>query len=195
MRSSRLHTRTAAFATALLLVLQIAPALGDTQDAASQQGSRVPGMPLPSVEKPGSKNRSPIEVTFTKWPVPGSTTPYPLLGGFTGGDAPGTYVGEVLHRVLTQPRENHNRVFWLEAMYEVQAGDRSFTALIRGGQNADGLGLLDGVIVAGWHTGAQVHVEFQRYFAPSENESGCRGAPKGLTCFVGVIHIERGGRD
>jgi hypothetical protein len=194
MRASRLHTRSAAFATALLLVLQISPALGDTQDAASPQGSRVPGMPLPSVEKPGSKNRPPI-VTFTKWPVPGSTTPFNLLGGFTGGDAAGTYVGEVLHRVMTQPRENHNRVNWLEAMYEVQAGEHSFTALIRGGQNADGLGLLDGVIIAGWHTGARVHVEFQRYFAPSTDQPGCAGAPNGLTCFVGVIHIERGGRD
>ena len=195
MRTSRLHTRSAAFAAALLLVLQISPALGDTHDGTSPQGSRFPGMPLPSVEKPGSKSRAPIEVTFTKWPVPGSTTPYNLLGGFTGGDAEGTYVGEVLHRVTTQPRENHNQVTWLEAMYEVQAGDRSFTALIRGGQNADGLGLLDGVIVAGWHTGAQVHVEFQRYFAPSADEPGCAGAPNGLTCFVGVIHIERGGRD
>jgi hypothetical protein len=152
-------------------------------------------MPAPSVEKAGTRNRPPIEVTFTKWPVPGSTTPFNLLGGFTGGDAEGTYVGEVLHRVMTQPRENHNRVNWLEAMYEVQAGDRSFTALIRGGQNADGLGLLDGVIIAGWHTGARVHVEFQRYFAPSVDEPGCAGAPNGLTCFVGVIQIERGHRD
>lgn len=195
MRTSRLHTRSAAFVTALVLLLQVSPALGDTQDGTSSQGSRAPGMPLSSAEKPGSKKRAPIEVTFTKWNVPGSTTPYPLLGGFTGGDAAGTYVGEVLHRVTTQPRENHNRVNWLEAMYEVQAGDRSFTALIRGGSNADGLGLLDGVIVAGWHTGAPVHVEFQRYFAPSADEPGCAGAPNGLTCFVGVIHIGRGGRD
>jgi hypothetical protein len=104
-------------------------------------------------------------------------------------------VGEILHRVMTQPRPNHNRVAWLEAMYEVQAGDRSFTALIRGGSNADGLGILDGVIIAGWHTGAQVHVEFQRYFAPSADRPGCEGAPDGQTCFVGVIRIERSDRD
>jgi hypothetical protein len=195
MKTDRFQTRSAAFATALLLVLQISPARGDTHDETSPQGSRVPGMLFPSVEEPGSKNRAPIEVTFTKWPVLGSTTPFNLLGGFTGGEAAGTYVGEVLHRVTTQPRENHNRVTWLEAMYEVQAGDRSFTALIRGGQNADGLGLLDGVIIAGWHTGAQVHVAFQRYFAPSADAPGCAGAPNGLTCFVGVIQIERGSRD
>ena len=48
-------------------------------------------------------------------------------------------------------------------MYEVVNGDRSFSALIRGGQNSAGAGRLDGVILAGWRSGARVQVVFQRY--------------------------------
>ena len=42
-----------------------------------------------------------------------------------------------------------------------------FTALIRGGTNSGGRAsaLLDGVILAGWRTGARVQVELQRYLA------------------------------
>jgi hypothetical protein len=77
-------------------------------------------------------------------------------------------------------------------MYEVVDGDRSFTALIRGGTNAAGAGLLDGVILAGWRSGAPVHVEFQR-FLPSEG--GCVGAPLGKTCFEGIIQVGQAPRD
>ena len=194
MKTIAIRSRAVSFMTVVLLLFPIPAALADAPAGGAAQGSRVPGMPAPS-EAAKHKNRGPIEVTFTKWGVPGSTTPFGLLAGFTGRDVVGTYVGEVLYRVMSQPRANHNRVAWLEAMYEVQAGDRSFTALIRGGSNADGLGILDGVIIAGWRTGAQVHVEFQRYFAPSADLPGCAGAPDGLTCFVGVIRIERGDRD
>jgi hypothetical protein len=81
----------------------------------------------------------------------------------------------------------NGHVIGLEAMYEVQAGDRSFTALIRGGQNAAGAALLDGVILAGWRTGAQVHVAYQK-------TSSCAGKPAG-PCFEGTIHIERAPED
>jgi hypothetical protein len=77
-------------------------------------------------------------------------------------------------------------------MYEVVDGDRSFTALIRGGQNAAGAGLLDGVILTGWRTGARVHVEFQKHLA---SEGGCVGAPFNTTCFEGIIHVGRAPRD
>jgi hypothetical protein len=73
----------------------------------------------------------------------------------------------------------------LEAIYEVHAVDPyySFTALIRGGQTAvSGAGLLDGVILSGWRTGSQVHVEFQTI-------SGCAGNPAG-PCFEGTIRID-----
>ena len=58
-----------------------------------------------------------------------------------------------------------------------------FTALIRGGTNAaTGASLLDGVVLAGWRTGAAVHVEF-------ETLPGC--SPTGGTCFEGTIHVGR----
>jgi hypothetical protein len=73
-------------------------------------------------------------------------------------------------------------------------GERSFSALIRGGQNAAGAALLEGVILAGWRTGARVEVEFQRYLAIVGRPS-CAGAPDNTNCFVGTLHIGRAPRD
>lgn len=172
MRTSRIPGCVPRFVAAILLMCPIAT-------------SRAQGLP--------DDNR-PVKVTFEKWPIPGSTTPYTLLAGVTGGDIPGAYVGEVLHRVMSQAQPNHTRVIWLEAMYEVQAGDRSFTALIRGGTNSvTGAAVLDGIVLAGWRTGAPVHVEFQTKPAPSASLSGCVAvtAPPGTTCFQGTIHVGR----
>ena len=79
-------------------------------------------------------------------------------------------------------------------MYEVVDGDRSFTALIRGGSNAAGLGLLDGVILAGWRAGARVQVAFQGYGAIAGRPS-CAGAPLNKTCFEGTINVGRAPQD
>ena len=46
------------------------------------------------------------------------------MSGFVGGDVIGDFSGEVLQ---LQESGNH-RITRLEAMYEVQAGDRSFAA-------------------------------------------------------------------
>ena len=73
-------------------------------------------------------------------------------------------------------------------------GDRSFSALIRGGQNAAGAAVLEGVILAGWRTGAPVRVEFQRYLA-IPGTSSCDGAPLNKNCFVGTIHVGCAPRD
>jgi hypothetical protein len=89
------------------------------------------------------------------------------------------------------------RIIRLEAIYEVQSGQHSFTALIRGGTgetksgepaSVSGAALLDGVILAGWRTGARVHVEFQTL-------TNCVGAPDARTCFEGTIHIETSARE
>ncbi len=79
-------------------------------------------------------------------------------------------------------------------MYEVVDGHRSFTALIRGGSNPAGLGMLEGVIMAGWRTGARVQVVFQRYLAIAGVPS-CAGAPVNKNCFEGTIHVGRAPRD
>jgi hypothetical protein len=169
MRTLGIHTRVAAFIGALALLMQIAPALATARD---------------------DHNR-PVEVTFTKWglaapPLPAPQPPFGLFEGFSGDLPVGSFVSEVLWR---QPSLN-GHVTGLEALYEVVDGDRSFSALIRGGQNAAGAAHLDGVILAGWRTGARVQVVFQRYLANPTMPS-CEGAPVNKNCFVGTIRVER----
>jgi len=170
MRTIRLYSRVACFVGAVALLVQISPVL-----AADDNHS----------------NR-PVEISFTKWGAPPPAVPptpfFGLFDGFAGDGLPGSFGAEVLWRQVSV----NGHVTGLEAMYEVVDGDRSFTALIRGGTNAAGAGLLDGVILAGWRTGARVHVEFQRHLA---SEGGCVGAPLGKTCFEGIIQIGHAPRD
>lgn len=80
------------------------------------------------------------------------------------------------------------KIVFLEAIYAVQSGKRSFTALIRGGQdNETNRAILDGVILSGWRTGAPVHVEFDVI-------GSCAGKPQG-PCFKGTISISRDSKD
>ena len=170
MRIIGIHTRVASFVGAVGLLIQIAPALAADQD----------------------HDNRPVEITFTKWTAPPPATPptpfFGLLVGFAGDGIEGSFVGEVLWRQASV----NGHVVGLEAMYEVVDGDRSFTALIRGGQNAAGAARFDGVILAGWRAGARVQVVYQRHLA---SEGGCVGAPVGKTCFEGIIHVGRAPRD
>jgi hypothetical protein len=158
MRTIPIDRHVTAFIAAIVLLFQMSPALAEGQQ---------------------DQNR-PVEVTFTKW-----VTTFPLMAGVATGDAAGAFVGEVLQRQVSV-NPNLNGIVRLEAIYEVHAGDRSFTALIRGGSNAvTGAAILDGVVLAGWRTGALVHVEFDTI------PTGCAGAPPGAACFVGTIQIGR----
>jgi pyruvate/2-oxoglutarate dehydrogenase complex dihydrolipoamide acyltransferase (E2) component len=115
-----------------------------------------------------------------------STLRLTLLEGFTGGDVEGVFAGQVLRSQLSYDQ----RIVSLEAVYEVQAGPHSLTALIRGGRtNNPGDAILNGVVLDGWRAGANVHVEFQRKPPPSPTESACEGAPAGLACFQGTITV------
>ena len=164
MRTVRIHSRVACFVGAMALLLQSAPVLAGSHDDHNQ----------------------PVEVTFTKW-----VTTFPLMEGFWGGDPANTYVGEIL-QIQGSVNPALNSIVRLEAIYEIQNGDHSFTALIRGGtDNVTGAARLDGVVLAGWRTGALVHVEFDTIPATT----GCVGAPAGSTCFVGTIHVGRAPRD
>ena len=140
----------------------------------------------PAVGADQFNQAKPVEITYTKWVrVVGSIT---LLEGFTGGDVVGTFAGEVLETQLSFD----GAIRRIEAVYEVEAGDQSFTALIRGGRTTNpGDAILDGVILAGWRTGAKVHVEFKVIPAPSPLDPACLGAPAGLTCFQGTISVGR----
>jgi len=206
MKTILIRSRIGWFVSAIAIVLQISPAPAGRLNAelATTQGSRVPGFPVPSTETARNRQRGPVEVTFTKW-----VSTSPLMEGFTGGDLPGNFVGEIFARQVSQrqagecylPAPNCGRIIRLEAMYEVQpekqAATHSFTALIRGGTSGDtGAALLDGVILFGWRTGARVHVEFQTYAAPPIGP-GCPDtrAPTDRTCFMGTIHIEGVSKD
>ena len=144
----------------------------------------------PALASDGSDRVRPVEITFTKWVrvVDG----FRLLEGFTGAGAPGSLAGEVLQSQLSYD----GAIQRMEAIYQVLSGDRSFTALIRGGRTTDpGDAILDGVVLAGWRTGAPVHVEFKVIPATSPLDPACLGAPAGLTCFQGTIRVGRVPRD
>ncbi len=183
MGKHRCHNGFAIFACAVAL-LQTSPA-----EARGENGTR-------------RDNRNTVmDVAFTKW----NATPV-VLTGVTGGDVPGTFVGEVLqnqHSVnpLVNPNPDPavdrvspilNGIVRLESLYGVMADDmrRSFTALIRGGQNqVTGVARFEGVVLAGWRSGARVRVVYQRYFAGDDHCTGA-GAPSTANCFVGTIRIE-----
>ena len=162
----RTHRRplVASVAIALVLLLQIPSAMAGPAGAAEHR-----------------EGRGPVEITYTKWITTPQPAPLPwLMAGFVNEGPVGSFVGEVLDRKVS----TNGRITKLEAIYEVVDGDRSFTALVQGGQdNQLGAALLDGVILAGWRTGARVHVEFQVL-------TNCFGAPLGR-CFQGTIRIQR----
>ena len=143
MRTIGIHSRVASFVGAVALLTQISPAMATNQD---------------------HDNNRPVEITFTKWGAPPpAVPPTPFFGRLFEGFADQVLVGSFGAEVLWRQASVNGHVAGLEATNEVVNGDRSFTALIRGGSSSAGLGLLDGVIRAGWRTGARVHVRFQRY--------------------------------
>ncbi len=182
LTTRRIHGRAAMFACATGLLLQMSPAIAGDQ----HQNRR-------------HRHNRPVDITFTKWVTTGN-----FLAGIAGGDVDGSFVGEVLEgQTSVNPEVNPNPeglpgptvngVRRLEALYGVNAEDEdaSFVALIRGGQNqVTGVARFDGVVLAGWRSGARVQVTFQRYFAPDDHCVDA-DAPVGANCFVGTIHIER----
>ena len=178
------RSRVSAFLIAVVLLLQLSPVLA-------------------AADPSNNRRRGPVEITFTKWVTTGT-----FLAGIAGGDVDGTFVGEVLEgQTSTNPELNpnpeglvgptFNGVRKLEAVYQVNADDEdeSFTALIRGGQNqVTGVAQFTGFVVAGFRTGAQVQVVYQRYFT---GDPHCvdAGAPNTGGCFQGTIRIGPAPRD
>jgi hypothetical protein len=209
MRIIEVRSCVGQYLIAVVLLLQLSPALatGQPDAQATIQGSPFPGMPVAVTETTRDGRRDPVEVTFTKWRtavLPPSGVPIrSLFKGVVGGDlGAGDFVGEVLDRKVSTactafdppctpgitPPTITGSIVALHAIYEVQVGEYSFTALIQGGTNGvTGAALLDGVILAGWRTGARVHVEFQTL-------TDCADAPAG-PCFQGVIRVERAPRE
>jgi hypothetical protein len=134
-----------------------------------------------------------VVVSFTKWFTPDG---FPWMAGVVSGDlGNGTFAGEVI--AFTDYAMNCSTptpgcitfpIGRLDAIYQVQLGDRSFTALVRGGaSDQTGIGTLNGAILDGWSTSASVHVSFKTI-------SNCNGNPGG-PCFRGTIRIQPNGAD
>ena len=188
MRSIGVHSRGGAILIAVVLLLQLAPALATGQ-----------------TDPPQAQGREPVEVTFTKWPTasvpqPAPLAPRSLFAGNAGGDlGEGDFIGEVLDRKVSTPcgallpacssgvtpPTITTSVASLLAVYEVQAGERSFIALIRGGSDSAG-GRLDGVIVSGWRIGARVRVAFDRLSSCTDRDGNAHSP-----CFQGTIRVAR----
>jgi hypothetical protein len=184
MRSMGVQRRVFLFVVVAALLIQFPPDVAGTSDVepALAESSGLTSMP-PAAAAAGHDDRRPVEITFTKW-----VTTFPLMEGVIEGDVVADFVGEILQRQVSV-NPNLNGIIRLEAIYEVQAADRTFTALIRGGTNAvTGAAILDGVVLAGWRTGAPVHVEF-------DTLPGCPQATAGAPCFHGTIRIGRAPRD
>ena len=175
MKSFGVQSRVVSSLIAIVLLLQVSPALAG---GASKDDDRERG----------------VVVRFTKW-ITGTAQPNAwdspaptraLMAGIVGGDVgTGDFVGEVLDHRLSTPGTVTVPINALEAIYDVQAGEFSFIALIRGGTNGTtGRGLLDGVILNGWRTGARVHVEF-RQISTCFDRAGNQHGP----CFRGTIRI------
>ena len=208
------HRRVSPFLIAVVLLLQLSPTLAAGQPDEQQatiQGSRFPGMPVLGTDTTRDRRRGPVEVTFTKWrtvvipappgvPAPGTTT-RSLFKGIAGGDlGAGDFVAEVLDRKASTPCTTVDPacapgtpptittpIAALHAIYEVQVGEHSFTALIQGGSNGvTGVGLLNGVILAGWRTGARVSVAFDTLSSCTDRDGVAHGP-----CFDGTIRVGR----
>ena len=203
MRIIGVRSGVSSFVIAVVLLLLISPALAGGQAPAVTQGTGSPGVTVPGTDTDEQKRHGPVEVAFTKWrtaqiPPPPAVTVRSLFAGIVEGDlGEGDFVGEVLDRKVSTPCTltappctpeipATGSIVALHAIYEVQAGEHSFTALIQGGTNGvTTAALLNGVILAGWRTGAPVHVAFRTI----SSCTGRDGAPHG-PCFQGTIRIE-----
>jgi hypothetical protein len=191
MKSIGVPSGVGPFLIAVVLLLQLTPGLASgplDEQQATLQGSR------------------PVDVTFTKWPSTGTGLPTAPAGrtlfhGFVGGElGDGEFVGEVIDSKVstacgavvppcsvTTPAISGS-IGALQAIYEVRVGENSFTALIQGGRNRapGGLAFLDGVILAGWRTGARVQVAFETLTTCTDPDGVAHGP-----CFVGTIRVGR----
>jgi hypothetical protein len=134
--------------------------------------------PVSSALAGQSPGNSQVVVTFTKWVLDTGVMPG-VVGGELGN---GVFAGQLLGGV---PKAD-GKILKLDARYGVVVDcGRSFNAVIHGTMNSQtGIGVLNGVIVDGWLTGAQVTVRFQ---ALPSSEHGM--------IFVGTITINPNSAD
>jgi hypothetical protein len=120
MKTIRTQTRIASFMVAILLLLNISPALAGGLDETADKG----------------KFRGRVEVIFTKW-----VTDYPNMAGVVSG---GLFVGEILN---VEPTTAGAKI---EALYHINGGAFHFTAHNFITQdNLKGTAVINGVVTDG----------------------------------------------
>jgi hypothetical protein len=167
MKTMRIQTRVASFVTAILLLLQISPALagGPPEAAANNFHGRV-------------------EVTFLKW-----VTNWPNMAGVVSGDVGGgLFAGEVLNY-------NHtDAIDTVEALYHINGRAPHFTAHVYVRQdNLKGTAAFNGFVVDGPLKGARVSGEYQ-VISPCGIINAINGTV-GDVCFQGNLVVRPGSED
>ena len=135
------------------------------------------------------ENAHGVELTFTKWVTvePGGAR----MEGIVRGDVSGTFAGQTLVKQTSDlvgkiPAATGD-VNLLGVVYEVNAGNHSFRALLHGGYDiATNKARLDGVVLGGWLAGEKVHAEFRALPCNPVQPNAAGG-----TCFDGTIQITR----
>ena len=144
---------------------------------------------LASPEAEPRENQHAVELTFTKWVTvePGGGR----MEGVVGGDVSGTFAGQVFVKQTSDlvgkiPAATGD-VNLLEVVYEVNAGDHSFRAILLGGYDIPtNKARLDGVVLGGWMAGEKIHAEFRALPCSPVQPNAAGG-----TCFDGTLHIPR----
>jgi len=169
MKTIRTRTLFAPFVIAMLLLLNVSPALaGGLRETAETQ----------------DKFRGHVEVIFTKW-----ITDFPNMAGIVSGDVGGgLFAGEILNA------ENTATTSKLEALYHINGGAFKFTAHNFITQNnLKGTAVINGVVIDGPLKGAQVRGEYQ-VISPCGIVNAQNGAA-GDVCFQGTLTIRTGSDD
>jgi hypothetical protein len=169
MKTIRIQTHFASFMIAIVLLLNISPALaGGLHESGGDNG----------------EFRGRVEVIFTKW-----VTDFPNMAGLVSGDAGGGHFsGEVLNY------EHTDAIDKIEALYHINGGAFQFTAHNFVTQdNLKGTAVIRGVVTDGPLKGARVQGEYQ-VITPcgvinAQNGSG------GDFCFQGTLSIRAGSGD
>lgn len=155
-----------AFVVAMLLLLNISPALAGGQRETSGNKGKFHGR---------------VEVIFTKW-----MTNFPNMAGLVSGDAgAGLFVGEVLG---VKPTTNGDIV---DALYHINGGAFQFTAHNYVTEDfRTGTAMIRGIVTDGPMKGAQVRGYFQQVspcgVINAQNGDG------GDTCYQGTLTIGSG---
>jgi hypothetical protein len=169
MKTIRIQTHFASFMIAIVLLLNISPALAGGLHASGGDNGEFRGR---------------VEVIFTKW-----VTDFPNMAGLVSGDAGGGHFsGEVLNY------EHTDAIDKIEALYHINGGAFQFTAHNFVTQdNLKGTAVIRGVVTDGPLKGARVQGENQ-VITPcgvinAQNGSG------GDFCFQGTLSIRAGSGD